>query len=561
MSNQTVYPFGTGGSLPASIGIVNDLVTGGADKALSAEQGKVIGEILDGEPQQETSTWSAWALSSVSPYRAFVIATSKSVINGVVSVKLSSYSTYKIQVSIQETTGWTNDTISDTGWQTTDITKTIANNEVGYYIRVGIGRVDNTSINLSEFLSVISEIEYVFMAGVDGLIERVETIEDKMQNLSGMVDVIPDYIIKGETEVDIDSYSQVSGAISSVGVWFIGTYGKHRAIPVTPGEKYVISGDGNGFWAWLSSSYSAPVTDGASVPFAQNQTNRTLQKDAVAVVVPTGAAYLYLNTENGSGVTVDWKLWKVESFKRRTTLISKFRMAHWNIGGFVYTDWEVGQPTHTIPAEDADEYAQKYRELLNSIDADFFGIAEYNPAFSAANLVTKDVIFQCFRSIHEGHKTGANCNSLFSNIAEWVGVEEVNFKVTQDNRYYTHLTARLNGENIHIVEAHLDHTYNDRRVAQIAQLIDDMSPYGYVVIVGDFNTGDEGTIETELAAFTTAGYTMLNDGYIGLVVTSLTQEYVDNIVVKGFSMSGIKVSQESGTLSDHLLIYCDLVMQ
>lgn len=44
MANQTVYPYGTGGSLPSSIGIINDLVTGGADKALSAEQGKVLDE-------------------------------------------------------------------------------------------------------------------------------------------------------------------------------------------------------------------------------------------------------------------------------------------------------------------------------------------------------------------------------------------------------------------------------------------------------------------------------------------------------------------------------------
>lgn len=42
MANKTVYPFGTGGQLPSSIGIINDLTTGGADKALSAEQGKVL---------------------------------------------------------------------------------------------------------------------------------------------------------------------------------------------------------------------------------------------------------------------------------------------------------------------------------------------------------------------------------------------------------------------------------------------------------------------------------------------------------------------------------------
>lgn len=42
MANKTVYPYGTGGSLPSSIGIVNDTVTGGVDQALSAEAGKDI---------------------------------------------------------------------------------------------------------------------------------------------------------------------------------------------------------------------------------------------------------------------------------------------------------------------------------------------------------------------------------------------------------------------------------------------------------------------------------------------------------------------------------------
>lgn len=42
MSNTTIYPYGTDGELPASVGIINDLVTGGADKALSAQQGVVL---------------------------------------------------------------------------------------------------------------------------------------------------------------------------------------------------------------------------------------------------------------------------------------------------------------------------------------------------------------------------------------------------------------------------------------------------------------------------------------------------------------------------------------
>ena len=42
MANQTVYPYGTDGQLPSSIGLINDLSTGGVDKALTAEMGKQL---------------------------------------------------------------------------------------------------------------------------------------------------------------------------------------------------------------------------------------------------------------------------------------------------------------------------------------------------------------------------------------------------------------------------------------------------------------------------------------------------------------------------------------
>lgn len=54
MANTTVYPFGTDGSLPSSIGVINDLTTGGANKALSAEQGVIINGALDISSSIET---------------------------------------------------------------------------------------------------------------------------------------------------------------------------------------------------------------------------------------------------------------------------------------------------------------------------------------------------------------------------------------------------------------------------------------------------------------------------------------------------------------------------
>ena len=46
MANSTVYPYGTGGSLPSSIGIINDLKTGGANKALAAQQGVILSDMI-----------------------------------------------------------------------------------------------------------------------------------------------------------------------------------------------------------------------------------------------------------------------------------------------------------------------------------------------------------------------------------------------------------------------------------------------------------------------------------------------------------------------------------
>lgn len=65
MANKTVYPFGTGGQLPSGIGVINDLTTGGADKALSAEMGKEIGtEIYGAKKFQISGTTKIYNLNT-----------------------------------------------------------------------------------------------------------------------------------------------------------------------------------------------------------------------------------------------------------------------------------------------------------------------------------------------------------------------------------------------------------------------------------------------------------------------------------------------------------------
>ena len=63
MANQTVYPYGTGGSLPASVGIINDLYTGGADKALSAQQGVSLREMA--QIGKTIDSYEMWSISGI----------------------------------------------------------------------------------------------------------------------------------------------------------------------------------------------------------------------------------------------------------------------------------------------------------------------------------------------------------------------------------------------------------------------------------------------------------------------------------------------------------------
>jgi hypothetical protein len=83
----TIYPYGTNGELPTSIGLVNDLTTGGVDKALTAEQGKVlrnytivVQEIdIDSYPilpyviSSSTLNWSSNASSTINQHIAVPI--------------------------------------------------------------------------------------------------------------------------------------------------------------------------------------------------------------------------------------------------------------------------------------------------------------------------------------------------------------------------------------------------------------------------------------------------------------------------------------------------------
>ena len=110
MANITVYPFGTEGTIPGSIGIINDMVTGGADKALSAEVGKQIGDIIgeykiletsfsefdhykDGYQLKADSTQVGKDIDDVGTYASSIHRNVKIPLDGFTKVKFDQYGT------------------------------------------------------------------------------------------------------------------------------------------------------------------------------------------------------------------------------------------------------------------------------------------------------------------------------------------------------------------------------------------------------------------------------------------------------------------------------------
>ncbi len=244
----------------------------------------------------------------------------------------------------------------------------------------------------------------------------------------------------------------------------------------------------------------------------------------------------------------------------------KFRFAHWNIGHFSYYDGANGKDQTTISAEKADEMALRYKKVINEVSPDVMGVAEYEPVFALDGRLAKDVIFHNFKNQYIGTKYAYNCNSIFMNGMAALSEKEVKFTKMVQTRYYKVVEVKLKGRIVKIVETHTDWNQGENgaayRALQIREILDAFAKDEYVILAADWNVDSKVAME-EYQPFIDAGYTMANGGYLGLLSTyprSKSGGFIDNIMVKGFAVSNIGVSEESGNLSDHQLIYCDLIM-
>ena len=238
------------------------------------------------------------------------------------------------------------------------------------------------------------------------------------------------------------------------------------------------------------------------------------------------------------------------------TYTDTLSITHWNLGHL-----SLGKSNCTaINASEIDSFASSYHSLLDSMDVDFYGICEYEPYFSKEGGSTRQILFEAFPYFFEGNKSGYNCNALFSDIPLYHSMTGSYSQATQE-RYFVESTVKINGQDVKIVETHLDWDEGENgarsRESQIKQLIEAYSQKPYVIIAGDFNVSDA---KKEYDPFITAGFQLANDGSLCTYPADKPTVAIDNILFRGFSLDSIKVIS-APHLSDHCLLYCKLVFQ
>ena len=329
MSNKTVYPYGTDGELPSSIGLVNDVVTGGADKALAAEQGVVLNSKIThlDEPVTETEsadvydyTETGWYIgggntwSNTSPFNSILIPIPRWASS--VSVTVSPWGVLAFLKSDTKSVNGTPD-FSDTYPERFYIepgqggTYTYTNPSDAQYLYVATHNAQD---------DIRSNYTISFVANYGGYIKTLPTIVDSLESTDSSAslsanqgNIIGKSVFGGEILVDLNELTVSNYSLSSTNTWL--SKGLHIAVPVTPGEKYTIktvySQTTGAFYGFFTSSYSPPAATTDAVPLVSGTSRIWLNvNSSVNITIPNTAAYLCLCVRDGSLYTTDFELTK-----------------------------------------------------------------------------------------------------------------------------------------------------------------------------------------------------------------------------------------------------------
>ena len=570
MANTTVYPFGTGGSLPSSIGIVNDRTTGGADKAWSAEQGKLISNTVYGGTEEQVTILG----SSLSPCGSIINTSTQ---------KWQTVSGY--DAALVDVSGYRGRTLKIYKGASASLTRysfLVSGVSVGNSAQFADGYSSTLTSEESSFDVVVPDNAvylYLYLAsgGTSYAPDKVEVLEKKE------VGILEDLAGEGNF-VRRSDLSSCGGTISNgTNKWTSSTsyYGALVDVTIYVGRKLIIvpGPEGNGItYAFLKSGFSANQT----ADFATGY-NKTVHSDtSVEVTVPDDAVYLYVYMASGATIYSPSKVsivlpgstgerikneeQETNALKRQFQVLApkKIRVCSYNIGHFSGG----ASADSTITASNYVAKLSAYKDTLRQIDADIMGVCEYSKIFGTnpdnQQVEAKDVLFNAFIPSLIGLQFHYSCNAIFSkSVVENASEEEYECNqeavithttvIEAKDYYFIESDLYMRGEKVKLVMTHLAFDNNFPGVLQddqISELIARYSNEERVILMGDWNVSDF----SEFNAFTVAGYTMANDG---TYLTYNETRALDNIIVKGLTISNPGMITTTG-LSDHYPFYCDV---
>lgn len=288
MSNSTIYPYGTNGELPTSIGLINDLVTGGVDKALTAEQGKVIGNILYKEEQID--------LSLLSSYSYYLGADNHYVANANARIVLMPVVQGKTYIFVG-------------GSSATNIAlivndATISNNKSIPYCSEYQGR-ETILANESKRYVIPQDCYYIVImtkntSGTD-ISPTVSVLNNAIAQLSEEVEQLSDKEF-GEVRVeninDIERKTNFGIYINTDGRWVSYSSRGYVLIPLTSNVKKIVVGTITTTNAAFLNSYDFTPVANQQAPFVNGGSRFNINSgDVLEIPSDAAAFYVYLPTK------------------------------------------------------------------------------------------------------------------------------------------------------------------------------------------------------------------------------------------------------------------------
>ena len=236
----------------------------------------------------------------------------------------------------------------------------------------------------------------------------------------------------------------------------------------------------------------------------------------------------------------------------------EFDIACWNIGHF-----SKGRKPYSVIGKKKFIHSKEtlLSVLYNIIQADIICLNEYSEVFcidkKSKIKKTEDLFFNSYNYREIGPLRGFSCNSIFSQIkiqntkvCEFEVSKTVSLNMKRAANYYYVECELLIGDVVaKLICAHTISDAHNICQLQIAELLNKYRSCKRVILCGDWNT-------TDFSQFINAGYTLANDGSLKTLPRLFKSYAIDNILVKGFTVSNTWMVKT--TISDHCPIVCRL---